>query len=96
MAITIYVFFISLVLMIEKAEFNHLFGAFVRHKRQEKSLSQSQLANSFGIMAQNISRIERGEVSPTLYWVNKLAIVFDQDLSEFISEFVEFVSLKER
>lgn len=76
--------------MIEKSEFNNLFGSFVSHKRKEKSWSQSKLAAALGNNAQNISRIERGELSPTLYWVTKLSTVFELELNEFIDEFVDY------
>lgn len=76
--------------MVEKSEFNELFGSFVKHKRTEKSWSQSKLAAAMGNNAQNISRIERGELSPTLYWVTKLSAVFKLELNEFIDEFVDY------
>lgn len=75
---------------MEKSEFNDRFGAFLRHKRASKGWSQSRLASELGNNSQNISRIERGELSPTLFWVSKLADAFNDELSVLIKEFAEF------
>ena len=72
---------------MEKAKFNKQFGLFVAKKRNELNLTQSELAALLGNNPQNISRLERGEVSPTLYWLNILAKAFGQTLSELIQEF---------
>lgn len=40
-----------------------------------------------GNNAQNISRLERGEASPTLYWKSSLAKVFNTLLVQLIQEF---------
>ena len=55
-------------------------------------MSQSDLAAKLENNAQNISRIERGEISPTLYWFSRLAEIFEQDLSSLILEFEKHVS----
>jgi ribosome-binding protein aMBF1 (putative translation factor) len=75
---------------MEKFEFNKQFGAFVRHKRTEMKWSQSKLASELGNNAQNISRIERGELSPTFFWVSRLAKVLGMEYSVFVAEFVDF------
>jgi ribosome-binding protein aMBF1 (putative translation factor) len=75
---------------MEKSVFNNQFGAFVRHKRTEMKWSQSKLASELGNNAQNISRIERGELSPTFFWVSRLAKVFGIELSIFVDQFSEF------
>lgn len=75
---------------MEKTKFNKKFGLFVAKKRGELKLTQSQLADLVGNNAQNISRLERGEVSPTLYWLNSLAKVFHISLSELVTEFETF------
>jgi ribosome-binding protein aMBF1 (putative translation factor) len=73
---------------VDKTEFNIKFGAFVRAKRESLGLSQSQLAARIGNNYQNISRLERGEVSPTLYWCSLLAEAFEVRLDELISQFL--------
>ena len=76
---------------MEKAEFNKLFGAFLRHKRQQLNLSQMQLAYKMELDYQYISRVERGLITPTLYWIMALAKAMDINLDQFISEFYGFI-----
>lgn len=67
-----------------------MFGAFAKAKREELGLSQSQLAARLGNNYQNISRLERGEISPTLYWCSLLAEAYGLDLCILIDEFSNF------
>ena len=76
--------------MLAKEEFNEVFGNFVKYKRKSKSWSQSKLAATIGNNAQNISRIERGELSPTLFWVSKLSHGFEMELDQLIIEFMTY------
>lgn len=73
---------------MDKTEFNIKFGTFVKNKRTELGLSQSQLAARVGNNYQNISRLERGEISPTLYWCSLLAEALDVQLDELITQFL--------
>ncbi len=67
--------------------FNQHFGQFVKNKRLALNWSQANLADKVGNNYQNISRLERGEISPTLLWCYKLSEAFDMDLAELIKEF---------
>ncbi|MCK9421230.1 MAG: helix-turn-helix transcriptional regulator [Bacteroidales bacterium] len=71
---------------MEKEEFNRKLGAYIRKKRLEKKWTQEMLADKMGNNFQNISRIERGELSPTLFWCSKLAKIIEIDLFDFIKE----------
>ncbi len=66
--------------------FDKFFGEYVKRKRTEKGWSQIELATRCENNYQNISRLERGEITPTLFWCYKLAEVFEMDLSEIIKE----------
>lgn len=68
-------------------QFNKQFGQYVRKKRLESNWSQAELASKVGNNYQNISRMERGEISPTLFWCYKLADAFEIDLFDLIKEF---------
>lgn len=57
---------------MDKAEFNRAFGSYLREVRTERKLSQIDVASMIGVNPQNISAIERGQVSPTLFWITKL------------------------
>jgi len=72
---------------VKKESFNKKFGIYIANKRRQANLSQSKLASLIGNNAQNISSIERGEVSPTLFWLTKLAKAFDISLTQLIEEF---------
>ena len=76
--------------METKTKFNSLFGSFVKSKRLSHGLSQPELADLVGNNFQNISRLERGLISPTLFWVSILAKAFDISLSDLIIEFEKY------
>lgn len=81
----------ELPFLMEKPDFNIVFGKFVRFKRTEKGWSQSELAAKLGHNYQNVSRIERGEISPTFYWCFELlAPAFELSCSDLINEFEAF------
>ncbi len=73
---------------MDKAVFNKLFGAFVRQKRLEQKLSQPQLSYKMGLDYQYISRVERGLITPTLYWIYRLSNALGMPLNAFINELV--------
>jgi ribosome-binding protein aMBF1 (putative translation factor) len=50
------------------------------------------MSNNF----QNISRLERGLITPTLYWVKNLADAFEFKLSDLIIEFEMFIKMQEK
>jgi putative transcriptional regulator len=79
---------------MEKGEFDKLFGEFVLHKRESLKWTQNDLAERINSEFQNISRLERGKVSPSLYWLNTLAKGFETTLGELMSEFDLFVKQK--
>jgi len=60
---------------------------YVKSKRLEFKWSQADLATKIGNNYQNISRLERGEISPTLFWCYKLADAFEINLADLIKEF---------
>lgn len=76
---------------MEKQDFNILFGRFIKTKRLEKGWSQSELASKIGHNSQNVSRMERGEISPTFYWCREiLTPAFEMDFVELVKEFESF------
>lgn len=64
---------------MDKDEFNRFLGSYLRKVRLEKGLTQIDMASMIGVNPQNISAIERGEVSPTLYWINRLCLNLEID-----------------
>ncbi|MEB3150186.1 MAG: helix-turn-helix transcriptional regulator, partial [Sphaerospermopsis sp.] len=63
-----------------------LLGEYVRSKRTLLKLSQPQLADRVGLDYQYISRVERGLISPTLYWISTLAVAFEMQPQDFVKE----------
>ena len=72
---------------MEKDNFNIAFGTFVKNKRLEKGLTQDQLSDKLGNNAQNISRLERGEIAPTLFWCYNLANALEIELPKLLESF---------
>ena len=79
---------------MEKTTFNKIFGEFVRVKRINLKLSQSTLGDRMGLDYQYISRVERGLISPTLFWIIGLSSAFELPLELFINEFVNYSGIK--
>lgn len=67
--------------------FDEQFGQYVKKKRLQKGWSQAELASKIGNNYQNISRLERGEISPTLFWCYKLSEAFEMKLPAFLKSF---------
>lgn len=76
---------------MDKLEFNKLLGEYVRNKRTLLKLSQPQLADRVGLDYQYISRVERGLISPTLYWITTLASAFEMQPQDFVKEMLEHI-----
>lgn len=72
---------------MDKEELNRAFGKYIQSIRTEKGLSQKDLAALMGNNYQNISALERGEYSPSLFYLKKLCKAFDTTLSELITNF---------
>ncbi len=80
-----------LALAMRKSKANKLFdkkfGDYIKKKRIVKGWSQSELASRVDNNFQNISRLERGEITPTLFWCYKLADALEIELHELLKEF---------
>lgn len=65
---------------------NQYFGKRVRKVRDERKISQEELAARIGVHRNHVGRIERGETSPPLPLVEKIAKALkasSQDLLPF-------------
>ena len=58
----------------------------LRNKRQEKSITQSDLAKSIGVSARSISNWESGRTTPDLESIIQLANLYNLSLDELFSE----------
>jgi transcriptional regulator with XRE-family HTH domain len=64
---------------------------YLKQLRKEKGITQSELSDILGNNFQNISAMERGEFTPTIHTVHKIAEAFEMSLSEFILGFESFL-----
>lgn len=62
------------------------FGLIVRNRREALTLSQAELARLLGCPQSNVSRLERGQRSPTLRELMSLAKALNTSISELLAE----------
>ena len=59
------------------------FGQQVKKIRTNQGLTQIRLSELTGIVREQISKIEHGQINPTLETINKLCTAFDMKLKDF-------------
>ena len=69
---------------MEKTELNKRIGKYLKTVRLRKKMTQVELAGKIGADFQNISRIERGAVGITVYWLSKITDALEMNLGDFI------------
>ena len=75
---------------MEKSAFNKALGIYIRKVRLQRGLTQQMLADKMGLDFQYISRIERGLISPTLFWLSELSRALNYKETEFYNGFMEY------
>ena len=76
---------------MDKKTYSKFLGQYLKQIRIEKGMSQSDLSAVLGNNFQNVSAMERGEFTPTIHTVHKIAQAFGMSLSEFILGFESFL-----
>ncbi len=66
--------------------FNQTLGREIKRIREEKGITQEELASRMNVNAQNISSYERGERCPSLFWMNRLYTALGIDPAKFTDE----------
>lgn len=61
------------------------FGDRLRSLRQEAGMSQEKLAEVAGVHRTYVGHVERGETTPTLYSIVRLAAALDRDAGELVA-----------
>ncbi len=74
---------------MDKSAFNKHLGLLIRKKRIEKGLTQLELADKMNLDYQYISRIERGMITPTVFWMKNLCEALEIKTSKFLDELEE-------
>lgn len=70
------------------------FGKKVKSIREYKGISQSQLSDLTGIVREQISRIEHGQINPTLETIAKISVAFKISLSELMDLSNEIIEIQ--
>lgn len=73
------------LLMAKKKTEAEIIGANIRTVREQKGLSQKELAAAIGVAATQYSRVETGKVMPTLKTLIKIAKVLDVPLEALVN-----------
>ena len=61
------------------------YNEYIKELRTRKGLTQQQLADAVGVSRQTVTRWENGWTVPTLYYAQKLAILFGLTVSELMT-----------
>ena len=70
------------------SEFVSRFGAVVRSLREARAWSQEQLAEQAGLNRSYVGEIERGDATPSIVTVDKLARAFAVPIEHLFSEHI--------
>ena len=74
---------------MKKSAFNRAIGKQIRDTRLKLELTQAELADKLGLDYQYISRLERGLISPTLFWLYDFTTALEINMEDFINELNE-------
>ncbi|SMC71233.1 helix-turn-helix transcriptional regulator [Moheibacter sediminis] len=61
-------------------------GYKIRQLREERKISQEELAHLLGVTQATISNIESGKSKPDIYLMDTIAKNFDKDIYDFLTE----------
>jgi transcriptional regulator with XRE-family HTH domain len=67
--------------------FNKSLGLYIKSVRENRGLTQAELSALMNINPQNISGYERGERSPSLFWITRLCKALQMKPTEFFDGF---------
>ena len=70
---------------MNKKDLQIQFGNNLRRIRLEKGFTQEQLANEIGVEISQISRIERGVISTSIYTLYQFKLVLDINFDELFN-----------
>lgn len=69
--------------MLNKGKFTQIVGDNIRKVREEKNISQEELADEAGLYRTYVGHLEKARYSPSAYILYKLAKVLKVDVSKF-------------
>ncbi|NOU26887.1 MAG: helix-turn-helix transcriptional regulator [Polyangiaceae bacterium] len=62
------------------------FGEALRHSRQRRGWTQAELADAAGISPNYVARLERGELSPSLFVAVRLATALEMSVEGLLAK----------
>lgn len=68
-----------------RREFLKKLGQRIKEIRLEKNLSQSELANLCGKDRQSYQRVESGNINPTIWYLQHIAVALDVELRDILN-----------
>jgi transcriptional regulator with XRE-family HTH domain len=72
---------------MQKEELLKQLGAYIRQLREERNLSQSDLATSINKDQQSIQRLETGRVNPSFYYLYQIAEGLSVEVKDLVCFF---------
>lgn len=69
----------------QSKKYLQLIGNNIRKKRNEKKISQQELADDSNVAKSTIQRIEKGEMNPSLLTLKVISVALEIDLEVLIS-----------
>ena len=70
---------------MEKQELLKYLGANIKRIREDKGMTQQELASLCNFEKSNMSRLEAGNTNPTIYTLYKIALALKVELTELLS-----------
>jgi transcriptional regulator with XRE-family HTH domain len=77
---------------METKDFNKTLGLLIKTIREEKGLTQAELAALMNINPQNVSSYERGERCPSLFWITRLCKAIQINPKDFFNRFYDLLN----
>ncbi|TGD57512.1 helix-turn-helix domain-containing protein [Flavobacterium humi] len=71
--------------VLTKKEFQILVGKRIRQLREERNLSQTELANLCEFERSNMNRIEAGNINPSAFVLYSISLKLNVDASELLN-----------
>ena len=63
----------------------YITGSVIRRLRENKNMTQTELADKLGVSSKAVSKWETGKSKPTTNVIRKLAVLFKIDINELLS-----------
>ena len=73
------------MVLVEKLDFQKALGKRIRQLREEKNLTQTELAHLCEFERSNMNRIENGNINPSAYVLYSISLKLNVETSELLN-----------